>query len=295
MSKKFEGIIPPIITPFNEDGTINENLIAKEMELSIKAGVHGLSVAGSTGEGPTLRDEELQSLITIARDFVSEDQPVVCGIMRTCTRDAVKAGLAAKDAGADVIMVTPTAYNVLVPDEEGMYNFYSTLSKEVELPIIIYNVIPQNTIQPTLFRRLLDETDYVMGVKQSVGGIQALYAMQMMCGDKGRIYAATDDMLYTCYDLGAKGAISAILSVFPELCVEMWNCFKAGNKARALEIQNALYYRWQCIAGNQFPIRLKYALKVMGREPGLCRSPIIHLSQEEKKQIEKAFTSEIKI
>lgn len=295
MSKKFEGIIPPIITPFNEDGTINENLIAKEMELSIKAGVHGLSVAGSTGEGPTLRDEELQSLITIARDFVSEDQPVVCGIMRTCTRDAVKAGLAAKDAGADVIMVTPTAYNVLVPDEEGMFSFYSTLSKEVELPIIIYNVIPQNTIQPTLFRRLLDETDYVMGVKQSVGGVQALYAMQMMCGDKGRIYAATDDMLYTCYDLGAKGAISAILSVFPELCVEMWNCFKAGNKVRALEIQNALYYRWQCIAGNQFPIRLKYALKVMGREPGLCRSPIIHLSQEEKKQIEKAFTSEIKI
>lgn len=290
MGKKYEGIIPPIITPFKADGTIDEKLAAKEMDICIKAGVHGLSIGGSTGEGPTLRDGELKLLITIAKEYVRGEQPVVCGIMRTCTRDAVRAGLAAKEAGADVIMVTPTAYNVLVPNEEGMFDFYSTISKEVGLPIIVYNVIPQNTIYPALFKRLLDETDHVMGVKQSVGGVQALYAMKMMCRDKGRIYAATDDMLYTCYDLGAKGAISAILSVFPEQCVEMWDCFVAGNKERAFEIQNQLYNKWQCLGGNQFPIRLKYALEVMGRRPGLCRSPITYLPDEEKEKIKKAFS-----
>lgn len=294
MGKKLMGIIPPIVTTFDADGRINEKLIGKEMEISIKAGVDGLSVGGSTGEGPTLKDDELKQLIHIAKNYVTGEQPIVCGIMRMCTQDAVKSGLVAKAAGADAIMVTPTAYNVLVPDEEGMFDFYSTISREVGLPVIIYNVIPQNTITPRLFKRLLDETEYVRGVKQSVGGVEYLYGMQMVSGDKGITFAATDDMLYTCYDIGAKGAISAILSVFPVLCVEMWNCAQKGDRKRALEIQNMLYHPWQCIKGNQFPIRLKYALEVMGREPGYCRSPIVHLSDEEKRQIERAFQFDFK-
>jgi len=289
MSKKLFGMIPPILTPFNKDGLINFSLLEKEMDYAISAGVHGLSVGGSTGEGPTLRDEELHELITVAKEHVSPEQPIVCGIMRTCTRDAVKAGITAKKAGADAIMVTPTAYNVLVPDEQGMFEFYSTLSKEVELPIIIYNVIPQNTISPSLFHRLLDETDNVFAIKQSVGGVPALYAMKMECGDKGTLFAATDDMLATCFSLGAKGAISAVVSAFPEYSMQIWNAAQNKDWDTAMAIQDKLYKPWQCIAGNQFPIRMKYALKVMGRDAGFCRSPITHLSANEKREIEKAF------
>ncbi len=289
MSKQLIGMIPPILTPFNQDGSINEVLLANEMDYAIHAGVHGLSVGGSTGEGPTLRDEELRDLITIAKEHVRPEQPIVCGIMRTCTRDAVRAGLVAKEAGADAIMVTPTAYNVLVPDEEGMFAFYSTLSEQVELPIIIYNVIPQNTIHPRLFHRLLNETEHVFAIKQSVGGVPALYAMKMECGNKGTLFAATDDMLATCFSLGAKGAISAVVSAFPGYSMDIWNAAQQGDWETAYAIQDKLYHPWQCIAGNQFPIRMKYALQVMGRDAGLCRSPITHLSDEEKRQIERAF------
>lgn len=289
MAKELIGMIPPILTPFNEDGSINDLKLGKEMDYAIDAGVHGLSVGGSTGEGPTLRDEELRDLITIAKEHVRPEQPIVCGIMRTCTRDAVRAGLVAKDAGADAIMVTPTAYNVLVPDEDGMFDFYSTLSREVELPIIIYNVIPQNTIKPGLFHRLLNETEHVFAIKQSVGGVPALYAMKMEVGDKGTLFAATDDMLATCFSLGAKGAISAVVSAFPKYSMDIWNAAQSGDWATAYAIQDKLYHPWQCIAGNQFPIRMKYALQVMGRDAGYCRSPITHLSEEEKRQIERAF------
>ena len=197
MEKRFEGIIPPVVTPFNEDGSVNLELAVREMKISMDAGADGISVGGSTGEGPTLHDDELQLLVKEAKKLVSGEQPVVCGIMRTCTMDAVRAGLAAKDAGADAIMVTPTAYNVLVPNEEGMYDFYKTISEEVKLPIIIYNVIPQNTISPALFKRLIDTTEYVRGIKQSVGGIQALYADIITVGNTGNVYAATDDMLFS--------------------------------------------------------------------------------------------------
>ncbi|MBU5480642.1 dihydrodipicolinate synthase family protein [Blautia sp. MSJ-19] len=292
MSVKYEGIIPPIVTPFTETGEIDEEKIRREMEICLEAGADGISVGGSTGEGPTLRDEELIQLIGIAREYVKEgsDKTVVCGVMRTCTRDAVRAGKIAKEAGADAIMVTPTAYNVLVPNAEGMFDFYSTISKEVQLPTIIYNVIPQNTIYPDLFHRLLNETEYIMGIKQSVGGIQALYADLMEVGEKGRVYAATDDMIYSCFDLGAKGAISAILSVFPKESVEMWKCAQTGDHLRGLEIQQSLYKKWQVLGGNQFPIRMKYALKCLGRDCGYCRSPITYLPEEEKEAIRKAFT-----
>lgn len=290
MVKKFEGIIPPIVTPFDEAGNIDESALRREMELCMKAGAHGLSVGGSTGEGPTLHDDELCRMLEIGREFVGGDQTLVCGVMRMCTRDAVTTGLCAKEAGADAIMVTPTAYNVLVPNAEGMFSFYSTISEQVALPVIIYNVIPQNTIYPDLFHRLLEETSHVMGIKQSVGGIQALYADLMEVGEKGRVYAATDDMIYSCFDLGAKGAISAILSVFPTECVEMWECAQNGDHRRGLAIQSSLYQKWQCLGGNQFPIRLKYALKVLGRDCGYCRSPITYLPEEEKETIRKAFT-----
>lgn len=292
MSVKYEGIIPPIVTPFTETGEIDEEKIRREMEICLEAGADGISVGGSTGEGPTLRDEELTQLIGIAREYVKEgtDKTVVCGVMRTCTRDAVRAGKIAKEAGADAIMVTPTAYNVLVPNAEGMFDFYSTISREVQLPTIIYNVIPQNTIYPNLFHRLLKENEYIMGIKQSVGGIQALYADLMEVGEKGRVYAATDDMIYSCFDLGAKGAISAILSVFPKESVEMWKCAQTGEHLRGLEIQQSLYKKWQVLGGNQFPIKMKYALKCLGRDCGYCRSPIIYLPKEEKEAIRKAFT-----
>lgn len=289
MEKKIYGVIPPIVTPFTEQGQLDLKLAEREMDFCVKAGVHGLSVGGSTGEGPTLKDEELAALIKAARKHLRDNQPVICGVMRMCTQDAVRTALAAKEAGADAVMVTPTAYNVLVPNEEGMFNFYSTIAREIQLPVIIYNVIPQNEIKPGLFRRLLDETEYVKGIKQSVGGIQALYAMKMAVGEDGWTFAATDEMIGSCFGLGVTGGISAVLAMFPKLSVEMWNCVQEDRLERAAEIQDMLYHPWMCLSGNQFPIRMKYALRVLGRDAGYCRSPIVYLPEAEKKQIKEAF------
>ena len=291
MSVKFEGVIPPVVTPFDANGDINESKLRREIEFCLEAGVDGISLGGSTGEGPTLRDEEIVRMIEIGREFIpaDSDKTLICGIMRTCTRDAVRAAKAAKEAGIDATMITPTAYNVLVPNAEGMFDFYSTISREVEIPIIIYNVIPQNTIYPDLFHRLLNETEYVMGIKQSVGGIAALYADLMEVGNKGRVYAATDDMMFSCFELGATGGISAILSVFPKESVEMWQCAKNGDHERGIAIQNSLYKKWQCLDGNQFPMSMKYALKCLDLDCGYCRSPITYLPEEKKTAIRKAF------
>ena len=121
--KAIQGMFPPIVTAFKANGDIDEPLVAAEMDFALRAGVQGLSVAGSTGEGPTLCDEELRDMVQLARERAGDERPVICGVMRGCTRDAVRAGKVARDAGADALMITPTAYNVLVPDEQGMFDF----------------------------------------------------------------------------------------------------------------------------------------------------------------------------
>lgn len=287
MSTEIQGIISPLITPFTEDGDLDESLVEQEVRFLIQSGVDGISPGGSTGEGAAVTDEELVRMVKIIRT-VSKDIPIVAGVIRNSTRAAVGACLAVKEAGADALMVTPVSYNVLVPDDEGNYSFYEAISNEAGLPVVIYNVVPQNTISAKLFEKIAGLKN-IIGIKQSCGGIASFYEMKMYCGDKAKIFSATDDMLYSTFELGAAGAISAILSVFPELCVRMWKDVKSGNSADALAIQNRLYKTWQAIAGSQFPIRIKYAVRLLGRDPGFPRAPIVHISEEDKNRIETAM------
>jgi 4-hydroxy-tetrahydrodipicolinate synthase len=284
-SSDFGGIIAPVISPFDSNDNVDEEIFRNEVKYLLGTGIHGISPGGSTGEGAALSAKELARMVEIIKEENHSGIPIVAGVIRNCTRDAIEAGLAVKKAGADALMVTPTSYNVLVPDDDGNYEYYNKISQAVGLPIIIYNVVPQNEIKPRLFSRLLDIKN-VIGIKQSVGGIDAFYKMQLACGDKGIIYSATDDMLYSTFDLGAGGAIAAILTVFPEYCVEMWNCVQKGSNKRARELQDKIHPVWQEIAGPQFPRRVKQVLRMRGRKTGLCRSPILEAPLAEQKKLE---------
>jgi dihydrodipicolinate synthase/N-acetylneuraminate lyase len=268
------GIIPPIVTPFSVDGAIDFEVFRREVRHLLACGVHGLSPGGSTGEGAALTNDEVARLVQIAREEAGSSLPVVAGVIRTSTHEAVRTALTARDAGADALMVTPVFYNVLVPDDAGNEQFYRTLADSVGLPIVVYNVIPQNEIRPELFLRLLD-IEHVVGIKQSVGGVMGFYEMKQTVGERGLVFSATDEMLYSTFALGADGAISAILSLLPKSCVAMWDQTRAGDHEGARAIQDELFPVWKAVRGNQFPARMKAALAAMGRDCGHPRSPMV--------------------
>lgn len=279
------GIIAPVLTPFTAGGALDCNKFRAEVRLLLDAGVHGVSPGGSTGEGAAITDAELVRMLAIIQEENHGRVPVVAGVIRSSTPAAVRTGQLAKDAGADALMVTPTFYNVLVPDDTGNRRFYQTLSDEVGLPIIIYNVVPQNTIASEAAMDLLT-IDHVVGIKQSVGGIMAMYDMRMVVGDTGLVYAATDEMLASCYAVGADGAISAILSLFPRSSVRMWDLMRTGRHREALALQRRLYPVWRVVRGPQFPARMKAAARVMGRDCGYPRSPLTTPSAEVEASLE---------
>ena len=276
---QFRGIIPPVVSTFTEDEKIDPVLYRREVRYLLDAGVHGISPGGSTGEGAALSDAELEELVTIVKSENREGVPIVAGVARNSTAAAIETAMVAKAAGADALMVTPTFYNVLVPDDNGNKRFYRAISDAVGLPIIIYNVVPQNEISSALFSELLD-IDNVVGVKQSVGAIMAMYDMVRTCGDRGMVYAATDEMIHSCFAVGADGAISAILALFPRLSVRMWDLTQAKRYDEALAIQDKLFPLWKIVRGPQFPARMKAAAKLLGRDAGQCKSPMSDVPQE---------------
>ena len=277
--ERFRGITPPVLTAFTRDEKIDTTLYRREVRTLLDAGVDGISPGGSTGENAALSDAELVQMIGIVREENRKGIPIVAGVARCSTQAAIATALAAKGAGADAVMVTPTFYNVLVPDDRGNEKFYRAISDAVGLPIIVYNVIPQNEISSELLARLLD-IEHVIGIKQSVGGIMAMYDMKVMCGDRGMVFAACDEMIHSCFAAGADGAISAILALFPRLCVRMWELTNAGRHAEALKIQDRLYPLWKFVRGPQFPARMKAAARLLGRDCGYSKSPMTEVGDE---------------
>lgn len=290
--QKFTGIIPPVVTPFTKQDVIDESLFRKEIRHLLSCGVHGLSIGGSTGEGAVLTDEELVRLIEIIHEENMRKVPIVAGVIRPSIHSAVTTALAAKNAGADALLITPVFYNILVPDAKGNEAFYRAISEAVDLPIIIYNVVPQNEVTSEALKNLL-KIKNIIGIKQSVGGLMAFYDMEVLNGNEAMIYSATDEMIFSTFELGADGAISAILSLFPRLCMRMWNLAQEGKHKEGLQIQNSIYPIWKILRGPQFPARMKEALRIMGRDCGFARSPMTTVASEQIAQM-KAMLATIK-
>lgn len=270
MYDHLKGMISPLLTPFKDD-QIDYKTFQEQAERILGLGMHGISPGGSTGEGAALFDDELGKLVKIARETAGTDRPVVAGVIRNSTAAAIETALVARDNGADALMITPTFYNVLVPDSRGNYDFYAKISEKVGLPIIIYNVVPQNEVTPEDYAELL-QIDNVVGIKQSLKGLHGLYPMRLV-DENSLVYAATDEMLASCFTMKADGAISAILSLFPETSVKIWDLVAAGKTDEAMELQKVLYPIWMKITGPQFPVRMKASAAILGNTIGESRSP----------------------
>ena len=281
------GIIPPMVTPFDRNGDMDEDALRAEAKRLTDAGVHGLSFAGSTGEGAVLSDEELTKGLTVVRQVNARRLPLLCGIIRNSERQGVSAGLAAKAGGADALMVTPTYYFGASP--EGNAAYFRAVHQATGMPIVIYNVIKTNPVLPEHLRYLTPDCG-VVGIKQSVGGIHALADMVPAARGRFKVFAAQDDVMFLSYLCGACGAISAILTLFPAECVAEWDAVQAGDIGGARALHEKMLPVWRQIEGGAFPGRLKTAMKLKGiTTAGYPRAPMTEADEATAGRIESAL------
>jgi 4-hydroxy-tetrahydrodipicolinate synthase len=286
-STHLEGILPPMVTPFTAGEELDEGALRAETSVLLDAGVHGLCVCGSTGEGHALSIEETVRISEIVRDEVRGRVPVITGIIRDSTRDVIRYGQALRAVGVDALQITPVHY-LFNPGEEGNVSYYERIGRDVGLPIIIYNVVPWNTISPEILMRL-SEIEQVVAVKQSGGDIHKLADLIRMNNDRLRILTAVDDLLYPSFMLGAHGAVAAILTVLPDLCVALWDACRRGDHAEARALHERILPVWRAINYPDMSARTKAAIELRGRRVGPARHPLLPVSEPVRRDIAAAL------
>jgi len=287
MNRKFDGVISTVVTPFNEDDTINEELLRKDVRYILDAGVDGICACGSTGEGHTLSIEESARVCEIVVDEVKGKVPVVGGIIQNSTYQVIKYGEALKSVGVDALQITPTFY-VFDPRSEGTIAHFKQIDQELNMPVIIYNVIPWAQVPLETIEQLI-EIPSIVGIKQSAGNIALLGDLILKFKDKITILAALDNLHFPAFVMGAHGTLAAIPTITPHLTVKLWNCVQDGNYTEAREIHETILPIWHAIEEPNMPAKIKEALRLQGREAGKARNPMPPVTKKESEKIRLAL------
>jgi len=284
---KLEGIISTVVTPFNEDDSINEELLRQEVRYLLGADIHGICACGTTGEGEKLSVRESARVCEIVVEEVKGRIPVVGGIIQNSTETVIEYGRALKAVGVDALQITPVHY-IFYPDNDGQVDFYRKIGEALDLPIIIYNVVPWAMLQMDVIERLV-EIPHVVGIKQSGGDIHLIADLLCKVKDKIAILAAVDDLHFPAFVMGCHGALAAIPTVTPYLSVQLWNEVQAGNYDTALKLHETILPIWRSIEGHNSTSRIKEALRLQGRPVGNARHPLGPVTKEESAKIYEAI------
>lgn len=283
------GIVPPMTTPFRPDDTIDDAVLRAETRYLIETGrVHGLAVTGSTGEGHALTTDEVRRITATVVDEARGRVPVITGIITDSTASAVERGLAVRELGVAALQVTPVHY-LFRPDDDAMVRHFETLAARTGLPIIIYNVVPWTYLSPQLLARIIGAVPGVIGVKQSAGDMKLLADLLLLVADRSRIMSAVDALLYPSFALGAHGAIAAILTAVPALCVQLWDAVQGGDHKQARALHEKLLPIWNAIAHDNLPANVKHCQALMGRPAGVPRAPMPATSAAQADAIRRAL------
>lgn len=268
-----KGVIPPMTTPFRDDGGIAFGAVRKQVDWLIDAGARGIAVGGSTGEGHTLTQIEFDRLLGIAMDVVDGRVPVVAGIIVNSTREAIKRSETAASHGVAALQITPPHY-LFRPDDKAMVAHFRAIADANDMPIIIYNVIPWAYLSPQLLCTIFDEVPSVIGVKQSAGDLKLFADLMEQAPEDKLIFSAVDALMYPSYVLGAHGSIAAILAAAPHASVKLWNAVEAGDHETAKDLHGKLLALWNAMAHDNLPACVKFVQRQQGVLSGQPRAPM---------------------
>ncbi len=284
-------IITAMITPFNEDLSIDYNSLEKLINHLIKTGTEAVLVAGTTGETPTLSHEEEAELFTFVKKTVNGRIKIIMGAGSNSTETAVKSSIRAKQAGADAVLSVVPYYNK--PSQKGMYEHFAAVAQAVDLPIILYN-IPGRTgvnMQPATIAKLACEFNNIAAVKQSNSDLDLISDIKLLCPADFAVYSGDDSLTLPMMSLGAHGVISVASHIAGNEMQKMIKAFKSGDNEEALKIHLQLYPLFRKLFMAPNPVPVKAALANLGIIKEYVRKPLVTLEKTEKEELMTVINS----
>jgi 4-hydroxy-tetrahydrodipicolinate synthase len=280
----FQGVFTALVTPFRGDA-VDEQALRRLVDEQIAAGIDGLVPVGTTGESPTLTHEEHVRVIKVVVDAAAKRVPVIAGTGSNSTREAIEMSQAAREVGADGLLLVTPYYNK--PGQENLYRHFKAVVEAVPLPTVLYNIPGRTGIDllPETVARLAAEVPQIVAIKEATGS--ALRAMQIIArlGDRLAVLSGEDAVTFPLYALGARGVISVVSNVAPADMSAMWDAAAAGDWKRA----RALHYKLLPLSEGLFvetnPIPVKAALSMMGRIADELRPPLYPMASGAREKL----------
>ena len=283
-ARKFQGIVPPVITIFNSRGEIDAEKTKKFLRHLIDEGVHGLFVAGSTGEYSLMSMEQRKQIIDIGVEVSKGKVPLFAGTGHNSTKIASELSKYAEDAGADAAVVSLPHYPK--PTQEALYLHYKTIAETVNIPVFIYNWPEQygTDIEPEIVARLAND-GYIQGIKDSTANIDHTAEVIRLTAGKITIFEGMETKILPALCLGADGSICTIANLIPAEIVEIYNLFREGKVAEARGKQLSIFGLTNVLYTRDDTQLLKEGIKMLGFDAGDALMPTSKLSADIKEKM----------
>jgi len=272
-----------------KNGRVDEAALRKFISWQIAEGSHGIVPVGTTGESPTLSEEEHKLVIEIAVDEAKGRVPVIAGTGSNNTEEALEYTRHAKKAGADAALIVVPYYNK--PTQEGLYAHFKTIANAVDIPIFVYNVPGRTVASVTVetLARLAKDCPNIVGTKDASADLTRPSRQRLASGNDFIQLSGEDGTALAFNAHGGTGCISVTANVAPRLCAEFQDATLSGNYAKALTLQDRLMPLHVALFVETSPAPVKYAANLLGLCEADVRLPLVGVSEPTRKQVREAL------
>jgi 4-hydroxy-tetrahydrodipicolinate synthase len=271
-----------MVTPFDSVGNVDFDKTKKLIDYLIDHGTETLVIAGTTGESPTLSEEEKVALFQFAVKYVNKRALVVAGTGTNNTASSIQLTKKAELAGVDGVMLVTPYYNK--PSQRGLYEHFSKIAASTDLPVMLYNVPGRTSVHlgaDTIIE--LAKIKNITAVKETSGDLDQMASIIENTADDFFVYSGDDSLTLPALSIGADGVVSVVSHVAGREMQRMIQAFIAGNVESAAQIHRSLLPVMKAMFHAPNPTCVKYALQVIGIDVGGIRLPLVPLTKDEQK------------
>ena len=277
----FKGACTALITPMNESGAVDYEAFGRLIDWQIESGIDALLIAGTTGEGSTLSDDEHQEVLRFAFERAAGRVPMIAGTGSNDTAYAVELTKAACEIGYDANLIVTPYYNKAT--QNGLVKMFQMIADASTKPIVLYNIAGRTgiNIAPSTFAKLKGYRN-IAAIKEASGNISQVADIAALVGDEMAIYSGNDDQIVPILSLGGSGVISVLSNLLPKETSEMCRKFMEGDTKGALEMQLKYLPLIHALFSEVNPIPVKAAMAAMGYGADYLRMPLTPMEEEHR-------------
>jgi 4-hydroxy-tetrahydrodipicolinate synthase len=283
----FGKIITAMVTPFDENLKVDFTALEKLIEHLLKNGTDTLLVTGTTGESPTLSDEEKVELYKAAIKMANGRAKIIAGTGSNSTIHSMELSKKAQEVGVDGLLLVSPYYNK--PTQQGLYDHFKMIAEAVDIPVMLYDVPGRTSVSidsETLSR--LSEVKSIFAVKDAAGNLDKTSKTRVIAPDL-QVYSGDDSLTLPMLALGGKGVVSVASHVVGSQIKEMIQSFESGDIQRAMQIHLKLFNIFKALFVVTNPIPVKEALNMIGVKVGGFRPPLGSIDEKSRKTLKNAL------